>query len=47
MTIMERSLESPAAPSDALFNIPWDTTGPYSEHFDTRTGEILTDRSYL
>jgi hypothetical protein len=46
MTIMERSLESPAAPSDAFFNIPWDSSGPYSEHFDTRTGEILTDRSY-
>ena len=46
MTIMERYLERPSAPSSAHLTITWDPDDPYSEHFDPRTGEILTERRY-
>lgn len=46
MTVMERTPSGLVPTASASPSIPWDDCELYPEHFDPRTGEILTKRFY-
>lgn len=46
MTVMESTLEGLIPPSIDPLSITWDPDDPYSEHLDSRTGELLMERRY-